>query len=84
LVSLSIMLTFILQAIIYVISNLGYGIFPVLSLPLISYGKTALIINSSLINRIYAFGFQNRDVFKDSIKAPEGLIRYFRMRMGSW
>jgi len=39
LVSLSIMLTFILQAIIYVISNLGYGIFPVLSLPLISYGK---------------------------------------------
>jgi len=57
------MLTFILQAIIYVISNLGYGIFPVLSLPLISYGKTALIINSSLINRIYAFGFQNRGCF---------------------
>jgi len=64
LVSLSIMLTFILQAIIYVISNLGYGIFPVLSLPLISYGKTALIINSSLINRIYAFGFRTGDVFK--------------------
>lgn len=49
LVSLSILLPFALQSVIYVAANLGYGILPPLSLPLISYGKTALVINAGLL-----------------------------------
>lgn len=68
-VSLSIMLTFVLQAIIYIINNLGYGILSALSLPLVSYGKVALIINSALIGFMLSV-FRTGDILKDSIKSP--------------
>ena len=68
-VSLSIMLTFVLQAVIYIISNLGYGILSALSLPLVSYGKAALIINSALIGFMLSV-FRTGDILKDGIKSP--------------
>ncbi|GAE88734.1 FtsW/RodA/SpoVE family cell cycle protein [Acetivibrio straminisolvens] len=68
LVSLSVMLTFDLQVIIYIIFNLGYGILPALSLPFISYGKTDLIINSALIGFMLSI-FRTGSIFKDSIKS---------------
>ncbi|MEF9953242.1 MAG: permease prefix domain 1-containing protein [Peptostreptococcaceae bacterium] len=49
LVALSIMLPFILQTIFYMISNLGYSLTSTLSMPFISYGNFALLINSALI-----------------------------------
>lgn len=67
-VSLTIMLTFVFQAIIYIINNLGYGMLSSLSLPLISYGKSALIINSALIGFMLSV-FRTGHVIKDNIKS---------------
>lgn len=63
-VSLSIMLTFTLQVIGYVIFNLGYPIFGPLSLPLISYGKIASIINLFLIGIMLSV-FRTGEIIKD-------------------
>jgi cell division protein FtsW (lipid II flippase) len=68
-VSLSIMLTFVLQTIIYIVNNLGFGILSALSLPLVSYGNVALIINSALIGFMLSV-FRTGDILKDSIKSP--------------
>lgn len=65
LVSLPVMLTLILQSVLYIISNLGYGILSALSLPLISYGKIALIINAALIGFMLSV-FRTEDIIKDS------------------
>jgi len=65
LLSLSIILTLILQASLYIINNLGFGIIPEVSMPLISYGKTALVINSSMIGFMLSV-FRTGDIIKDS------------------
>lgn len=66
LVSLSVMLTFTFQTITYIASNLGYNLFSVLSLPLVSYGNTALLINMALIGIMLSV-FRNGDIVKDKI-----------------
>lgn len=49
LVSTSVMMTFTLQVIGYVICNLGFQLLSPISFPLISSGSTAMIINLMLI-----------------------------------
>lgn len=49
LVALTIILTFTLQSVFFIIDNLGYGLISGLSLPFISYGNTALFLNAALI-----------------------------------
>lgn len=66
-VSMAILLTFIMQTVIYIAGNLGYGLLSVLSLPLVSYGKAALLINSGLIGFMLSV-FRTGDIMKDSYK----------------
>lgn len=68
LVSLSIIITFIYQASTYIMSNLGFGLLSSLSLPLVSHGTTALVINSALIGFMLSV-FRTGDVIRDSIQA---------------
>jgi cell division protein FtsW (lipid II flippase) len=68
LVSVSIIITFIFQALTYIMNNLGFGLLASLSLPLVSYGNTALVINSALIGFMLSV-FRTGDVIKDSLKA---------------
>ena len=49
LVSLAVMSTFAAQVALYVVYNLGFQLFPPISLPLLSYGNTATIVNMGLI-----------------------------------
>lgn len=66
-VSLPILLTFVMQAVIYIINNLGYGLLSALSLPLVSYGEAALLINSVLIGFMLSV-FRTGDIFKDKYR----------------
>ena len=68
LVSLPIVITFIYQAFTYIMNNLGFGLLSSLSLPLVSYGKTALVINSVLIGFMLSV-FRTGEIFKDSTKS---------------
>ena len=65
LVSLSVVLTFTLQAVGYVLTNLGFILLAPISLPLISYGNTATIINMALIGLMLSV-FRTGSVVKDS------------------
>lgn len=65
LVSLSVVLTFTLQAVGYVLTNLGFILFAPISLPLVSYGNTATIINMALIGLMLSV-FRTGSVVKDS------------------
>jgi len=49
LVSLAIMMTFTMQTVIYIVNNLGLQLTSALSLPLISYGNTATLVNLVLL-----------------------------------
>jgi cell division protein FtsW (lipid II flippase) len=62
-VSVSVISTFTMQVFGYVIVNLGFPLFS-LSLPLISYGNIATIINLSLIGLMLSV-FRTGDVVKD-------------------
>lgn len=64
LVSLSILLAFALQSVSDILANLGYGLVSALSLPFISYGKTALFINAALIGFMLPV-FRTGDIYKD-------------------
>lgn len=64
-VALSIVVTFILQALLYIIDNLGYSFIPSLSLPFISFGYSALLIDSALIGFMLSI-FRTGNVFRDS------------------
>jgi cell division protein FtsW (lipid II flippase) len=68
LVSLAIISTFALQCIIYIASNLGFLFFAPLSLPLISYGGQALVINMCLIGFLLSV-FRTGDLVKDKTGA---------------
>lgn len=76
-VSLSIMLTFSLQVLIYVFFNLGFQILSPLTLPLVSYGNLATIINMGLIGFMLSV-FRTGDVVKD-----ENLL-YKNRKFFSW
>ncbi|WP_206457842.1 FtsW/RodA/SpoVE family cell cycle protein [Anaerovorax sp. IOR16] len=64
LIALTIIVTFILQAVFYIIDNLGYGLVSSLSLPFISYGNTALFINAALIGFMLSV-FRTGEIFRD-------------------
>ncbi|WP_069999120.1 FtsW/RodA/SpoVE family cell cycle protein [Cellulosilyticum sp. I15G10I2] len=49
LIAASVLIAFTVQVILYVANNLGFPLFSPLTLPLISYGRTATIINMILI-----------------------------------
>lgn len=46
---LAVSTTFILQVLSYGVTNLGYGLFGVISFPFVSYGGTALVFNALLM-----------------------------------
>lgn len=63
-VSVAVLLTFTMQVIGYVAANLGFQFTGPISLPLISYGKIATIINLSLIGIMLSV-FRTGDIVKD-------------------
>ncbi|MDF2686575.1 MAG: hypothetical protein K0S55_1757 [Clostridia bacterium] len=63
LMSLSVMLIFTFQTVFYILANLGF-IFTSFSLPLISYGCTATIINMALIGVMLSV-FKSGSIVKD-------------------
>ena len=77
LVSLAIISTFALQFIIYIASNLGFFFFAPLSLPLISYGGQALVINMCLIGFLLSV-FRTGDLVRDKagVANSSHLIQY--------
>jgi cell division protein FtsW (lipid II flippase) len=64
LVSLSILLIFVMQTVSYIAGNLGYGLLTQLSLPLVSYGRSALLLNAGLIGIMLSV-FRTGDVVQD-------------------
>ncbi len=77
-VSVSVMLTFTMQVLGYVIANLGFQLLTVISLPLVSYGNVAMIINLSLIGLMLSV-FRTGDIVKDKrngIIQKENLITW--------
>lgn len=75
LLSTSVMLTFTLQAIGYVIANLGFQLLAPISFPLISFGGVATIINLSLIGLMLSV-FKNGDIVRDRQIARCGKERF--------
>jgi cell division protein FtsW (lipid II flippase) len=79
LLSLSVILTFAVQCAVYVASNLGLLLLSPLSLPLISHGGRALVINMGLIGILLSV-FRNGDYVKDKALMETGrhgrFIRY--------
>jgi cell division protein FtsW (lipid II flippase) len=67
LVSIAVLLTFIMQVVIYVASNLGFQLFSPLTLPLISYGGTGTIINMILIGVMLSV-FKSGNLACDNLK----------------
>ena len=68
-VSISIMMTFCMQVIVYVGYNLGFPFFAPISLPLISHGNTAMVINLVLIGFMLSV-FRTGDVVTDGEIPP--------------
>ncbi|WP_019849600.1 FtsW/RodA/SpoVE family cell cycle protein [Desulfitobacterium sp. PCE1] len=66
LVSLAIILTFAIQFLTFVASNLGFLLFGPVSLPLISYGGRALLINMCLIGFLLSI-FRTGGLVRDNI-----------------
>ncbi len=66
LVSLSVVITFTLQTVGYVLTNLGFILFAPISLPLVSYGNTATIINMALIGLMLSV-FRTGSIINDSV-----------------
>jgi cell division protein FtsW (lipid II flippase) len=66
LVSTSVLITFTTQVALYVAYNLGFQLFSPLTLPLISYGGTATIINMILIGIMLSV-FKSGDLVRDHI-----------------
>ncbi|AFL99327.1 bacterial cell division membrane protein [Desulfitobacterium dehalogenans ATCC 51507] len=65
-VSLAIILTFAIQFLTYIASNLGFLLFGPVSLPLISYGGRALLINMCLIGFLLSI-FRTGGLVSDNI-----------------
>ncbi len=77
LVSTSVLITFTMQVVLYVVNNLGFQLFPPLTMPLISYGGTATIINMTLIGimlSVYKSGHLVHDNLRTSIWKRNKLI----------
>lgn len=66
LVSTSVLITFIMQFIVYVAYNLGFQLLSPLSLPFISYGGTSTVINMVLIGIMLSV-FNTGELYRDDI-----------------
>jgi cell division protein FtsW (lipid II flippase) len=66
LVSLAVMLTLALQTVFYVATNLGFNLIFSMSLPLVSYGNPATIVNMALIGAMLS-AFRTGSLVKDGI-----------------
>lgn len=64
LTAFTIVQTIFLQAVFYIVNNLGYGLVSGLSLPFLSYGKTALFLNSALVGLMLSV-FRTGEVFRE-------------------
>ncbi len=71
LTSTAIISTFGVQWIVYVVSNLGFLLFSPLSLPLLSYGKMALVTNSFLIGFLLSV-FRTGELVRDKAETVAG------------
>lgn len=80
-IALSIVLTFILQSILYIVDNLGYGLVSSLSLPFISYGNSALFINAALIGFMLSV-FRTGDICNDNIASSKNNNPVFSYKDG--
>lgn len=67
LTSLAVMMTLTLQIVFYVATNLGFGLIHSISLPLVSYGNTATIINMALIG-VMLSAFRTRSLVIDGAR----------------
>jgi len=79
LTSTAIVSTFSVQLIIYIASNLGFLLFAPLSLPLISYGKIALVANMLLIGlllSVFRTGALARDKAETAAAKSNHFIQY--------
>lgn len=64
LIALSILLTFIFQSIFFIVNSLGCVLDSSLSLPFVSYGKSALFMNAALTGFMLSV-FRTGDIYKD-------------------
>lgn len=71
LVSLSVILTLALQVLLYVCYNLGICLFGSISLPLISYGSTAMLVNMALIG-VMLSAFRTGSLVRDGEQPLRG------------
>ncbi len=65
LVSLSAVMTLLIQALVYIAANLGLPLLSPLSLPLVSYGGTATVINMALIG-VMLSAFRSDSIVTDT------------------
>lgn len=78
LVALAILLSFVLQSVSYMISNLGYGLISSISLPFVSHGGTALMINAALTGFMLSV-FRTGDIYRDntqSLQSPRPVFSF--------
>lgn len=66
LIAMSVLTTFTLQVALYVANNLGFQLFAPLTLPLVSYGGTATVINMILIGIMLSV-FKSGELFRDNL-----------------
>lgn len=66
LISLAVMLILMLQTIFYLATNLGFGPIYSISLPLVSYGNTAAVVNMTLIG-VMLSTFRTGSLVKDVV-----------------
>lgn len=65
LIALTIMVTFLLQSVVYILCNLGFGLVSSLSLPFLSFGSTALFLNAALTGFMLSV-FRTGEIFCDA------------------
>lgn len=75
-VALSIIITFVLQMVLAIFDNLGYGLVSSLAMPFIVYGKSGLFINDALAGFMLSV-FRTGEIFKDNfVKKTTPFILY--------
>lgn len=64
-ISLCILATFTMEALVYIIVNLGYPLIAPIALPFLSYGTTALLLNMALAGILLSV-FRTGEVYQDN------------------
>lgn len=81
LVSLAVMMTLALQTVFYVGANLGFVLVYSISLPLVSYGNTATVVNMALIG-VMLSAFRSGALVKDGAPGLRASFRRFFWKNG--